>query len=230
MDNSFETRNKSEAAFFDRSVYRDVPTHSKGTGSLRTRLAQRLDRHLKKELPNIQKELNSKHGHVDSELKQSGERRPAPSEQKRFLMAISTAYQTIVDNTADGDYEYLLFGTIDPEEGFEDPSNMRRTASSLTTRYGGHILCSPILLTLRRTKPSTSSPPPTSKSSTATCCTISPLRLCCRSISTSPMRRCHTLQRRPRSLSTSVSSWEPPEQAGGRVGGFRVGIGPLSLG
>ena len=102
MDTSFQGRNASEASFFGKGQYRDLPTHNKGISTLRTRLAQLLYRHLKKELPNLQAELNSKHDQVNSDLHQLGEKRSTAAEQKRFLMGISTAYQAIVTFAVNG--------------------------------------------------------------------------------------------------------------------------------
>ena len=102
MDTMFQGRNASEATFFGKGQYRDLSPHNKGISTLRTHLAQLLYRHLKKELPNLQAELNSKHDQVDVDLHQLGEKRSTAAEQKRFLMGISTAYQAVVTSAVDG--------------------------------------------------------------------------------------------------------------------------------
>ena len=84
MDASFVARNASEAAFFNRGVYRSLP-QTKGIASLRVRLSQLLYKHLKRELPNLQTELNPKHAKTVKDLMQLGEKRPTVAEQKRFL-------------------------------------------------------------------------------------------------------------------------------------------------
>ncbi|KAK4541234.1 hypothetical protein LTR36_008150 [Oleoguttula mirabilis] len=131
MNASFQERNLSEASFFASGWYRDLPANQKGIGHLRTRLAQLLYRHLKKELPNLQAELNSKHGKVEIDLQGLGEKRFAAAEQKRFLMGVSTAYQVIVDSAVDGHYEHDFFGIIDTDKGFEDAGNMRRLRAAV---------------------------------------------------------------------------------------------------
>ncbi|KAK4575336.1 hypothetical protein LTR86_001190 [Recurvomyces mirabilis] len=126
MVSTFAERNSQEAAFFNSGQYRDVSAHNKGISSLRTRLAQLLYRHLKKELPNLQSELNVKHAQTEGDLQQLGEKRSTAAEQKRFLMGISTAFQGIVNSAANGHYDLPFFGMINTEKYFEDPSNMRR--------------------------------------------------------------------------------------------------------
>lgn len=131
MNASFEARNQSEALFFSQGQYRDLPPQSKGITTLRTRLAQVLYRHLKKELPHVQAELNARYAQVEKDVLQLGEKRSTPAEQKRFLMGVSTAYQVIVDSATDGHYEHPFFGLIDTKKGFEDASNMRRLRAAV---------------------------------------------------------------------------------------------------
>ncbi|KAI7542914.1 hypothetical protein KC331_g7689, partial [Hortaea werneckii] len=97
-----------------------------GIGTLRARLSQLLYKHLKTELPALQKELNDKHRDVCRELEQLGERRSTPQEQRRFLMGTSTTYQDIVKAAVNGQYEHEFFGDLDPDADVGDKSNMRR--------------------------------------------------------------------------------------------------------
>ncbi|KAI7514949.1 hypothetical protein KC347_g62 [Hortaea werneckii] len=48
------------------------------------------------------------------------------TEQRRFLMGISTTYQNIVKAAVNGQYEHDFFGDPDPDAGVGDKSNMRR--------------------------------------------------------------------------------------------------------
>lgn len=131
MDASFQERNLSETNFFSSGWYRDLPANQKGIGHLRTRLAQLLYRHLKKELPNLQAELNSKHSKVEVDLHALGEKRSTAAEQKRFLMGVSTAYQAVVDSAVNGHYEHDFFGIIDTDNGFDVDTNMRRLRAAV---------------------------------------------------------------------------------------------------
>lgn len=98
----------------------------RGIASLRTRLSQLLYKHLKTELPALQKELNDKHREVCRELGLLGEKRATASEQRRFLMAISNTYQDIVNAAVKGHYDDQFFGSLRPDESIEHESNMRR--------------------------------------------------------------------------------------------------------
>ncbi|KAI7196535.1 hypothetical protein KC352_g20746, partial [Hortaea werneckii] len=105
-DKSFEERNAAEKSFFSQGSYRDLSQDILGIVALRTRLSQLLYKHLKTELPALQKELNDKHRDVCRELEQLGEKRSTPQEQRRFLMGISTTYQDIVKAAVNGQYEH----------------------------------------------------------------------------------------------------------------------------
>ncbi|KXT17035.1 hypothetical protein AC579_4352 [Pseudocercospora musae] len=131
MDSTFETRNASERAFFSSGQYQDLPETDKGISALRSKLSKLLFKHLKKELPNLQAEVNAKHSKTVDALEQLGEKRSNVAEQKRFLMGVATAYQTIVSNAVDGHYETPFFGSINTEKGFEDAHNMRRLRAAV---------------------------------------------------------------------------------------------------
>ncbi|KAI7219756.1 hypothetical protein KC333_g2798 [Hortaea werneckii] len=125
-DKSFEERNAAEKSFFSQGSYRDLSQDILGIDTLRTRLSQLLYKHLKTELPALQKELNDKHRDVCRELEQLGEKRSTLQEQRRFLMGISTTYQDIVKAAVNGQYEHEFFGDLDPDADVGDKSNMRR--------------------------------------------------------------------------------------------------------
>ena len=125
-DKSFEERNAAEKSFFSQGSYRDLSQDILGIDTLRTRLSQLLYKHLKTELPALQKELNDKHRDVCRELEQLGEKRSTPQEQRRSLMGISTTYQDIVKAAVNGQYEHEFFGDLDPDADIGDKSNMRR--------------------------------------------------------------------------------------------------------
>ncbi|KAF2209027.1 hypothetical protein CERZMDRAFT_114173 [Cercospora zeae-maydis SCOH1-5] len=131
IDSSFETRNNSERAFFSEGQYRTLPASDKGIEALRVKLSKLLFRHLKKELPNLQAELNSKYSQNLAALDALGEKRSTVAEQKRFLMNIATSYQGIVASAVDGHYEHTFFGSIDTSKSVEDPENFRRLRAAV---------------------------------------------------------------------------------------------------
>lgn len=131
IDDSFAQRNASERAFFSTGQYRSLPENDKGITSLRTKLSKLLFKHLKKELPNLQAELNSKHEKTVKALHCLGEKRGTPAEQKRFLMNIAAGFQSIVDSAAEGHYESTFFGPIDATKGFEEVTNMKRLRAAV---------------------------------------------------------------------------------------------------
>lgn len=80
IDASFQARNTSEAAFTSKGAYRTLQPDIKGVGQLRVHLSQPLYKHLKKELPNLQAELNAKHTQTVRQLGELGEKRSTVSE------------------------------------------------------------------------------------------------------------------------------------------------------
>ncbi|TKA23457.1 hypothetical protein B0A50_07484 [Salinomyces thailandicus] len=149
INKSFAERNAAEKTFFSKGSYRDLPQDMLGIDALRSRLSQLLYKHLKTELPSLQKELNDKHRDVCRELEQLGEKRATPREQRRFLMGISMTYQDVVKAAVDGHYELEFFGDLDPDAGIDDEKNMRRLRAvvqhlnlqfAVTVRKYGHKL------------------------------------------------------------------------------------------
>ena len=131
MDITFESRDASEASFFSRGAYRKLPQSSKGIAALRSRLSQLLYSHLKSELPNLRRELDSKHTQTMEDLERLGEKRSSASEQRRFLMRISRDYQNIVQSAVEGHYERDFFVAIDTSEDPYHATNMRRLRAAV---------------------------------------------------------------------------------------------------
>ncbi|KAF2158747.1 hypothetical protein M409DRAFT_61405 [Zasmidium cellare ATCC 36951] len=120
---SFKDRNAAEKAFFSRGKYRDLSPDMLGIKSLCSRLSHLLFKHLKTELPDLQKDLDKNHQEVCRTLELIGERRSTPQEQRRFLLTIVTNYQDIVKAGVSGQYEHEFFGDTDPEEAVEHEAN-----------------------------------------------------------------------------------------------------------
>lgn len=131
MNSSFEQRNAAEQAFFGAGQYRTLLPEDKGILSLRNKLSKLLFKHLKKELPTLQADLNLKHLKTTEDIALLGEKRSTIAEQKRFLMNVATSYQAIVTAAVNGQYEHPFFGPIDPLMGFDVPANMRRLRAAV---------------------------------------------------------------------------------------------------
>ncbi|PPJ56708.1 hypothetical protein CBER1_09501 [Cercospora berteroae] len=126
IDTSFEARNNAERAFLGAGKYRTLPESDKGIEALRMKLSKLLFGHLKKELPHLQNELNSKYTQTTKALTALGVKRCTVAEQKRYLMNLATSYQDIVASAVDGHYDHPFFGSIDTNKGVEEPENFRR--------------------------------------------------------------------------------------------------------
>lgn len=60
-----------------------------------------------------------------------GDKRSTVTEQKRFLMGVSTAYQAIVVSAEKGHYEHAFFGPVDTDIGFQTETNCRRLRAAV---------------------------------------------------------------------------------------------------
>lgn len=126
IESSFAQRNTSETAFFAKGKYRNLPSEMTGITSLRTRLSHLLYKHLKTELPALQKEVNDRYHQVCRDLDSFGEKRATTQEQRKFLMTASQKYQKIVNDAAKGHYEHSFFGVPKANAALDDTNNMRR--------------------------------------------------------------------------------------------------------
>ncbi|OCL14543.1 hypothetical protein AOQ84DRAFT_428835 [Glonium stellatum] len=124
---SFEERNRSEELFFSKCRHKELVPNHVGIVSLRARLSTLLHRHLKQELPQLQKELDEKYKQTTQDLQQLGDPRSTLRDQKRFLMKLGANYKQIVDAAMDGHYETPCFGHIHAvEQPVEHPNNLKR--------------------------------------------------------------------------------------------------------
>ncbi|KAJ9655214.1 hypothetical protein H2201_008851 [Coniosporium apollinis] len=123
---SFEERNQSEDLFFSKGSFRDLPQGVLGIESLRKRLSRLLNDHLKKELPDLKKELDRKWRETDVEFSRLGERRSTISEQRQYLMRVSMTTHDILRSAVQGHYEHSFFGAVDTHAAVDAAANIQR--------------------------------------------------------------------------------------------------------
>lgn len=106
MGFSFKQRNESEALFFSKGRYNELPRESVGIDSLRERLSKLLLSHLIKELPNLQGEMAAKYQNTLDDIEKLGEKRSTIYEQRMMLMKISMQTHDIIKSAVKGSYEH----------------------------------------------------------------------------------------------------------------------------
>jgi hypothetical protein len=81
-EHTFSQRNRSEASFFSKGVWAELP---RDIESLRARLSELLFEHIKKELPDLRTELDKKLVDTTKELQRLGAQRSTVDEQRQYL-------------------------------------------------------------------------------------------------------------------------------------------------
>lgn len=101
---SSEERDAKETTFFSEGIWRSFSKKQVGVGSLTDRLSRVLLTQIRKELPALLAELQSKVDESEAMLQKLGDRRGTVAEQRKFLMRISQAFQSLVICAKDGEY------------------------------------------------------------------------------------------------------------------------------
>ena len=123
---SFTARNNEEQAFFSQGRYRTLDPDMLGIENLRSRLSKLLQRHLRKEIPSLKKELEEKLSDTSDELQNLGEKRSTVPEQRRYLTDLSMRASEIFDRAVRGIYEDTFFGPIETTEAVSSSNNIGR--------------------------------------------------------------------------------------------------------
>ena len=126
INSSFADRNHDEQTFFSQGNYRTLDPEMLGIEKLRTRLSKLLQKHLRKELPSLKKELDEKLSDTSDELENLGEKRSTVPEQRKYLTMLSTQASAIFDRAVKGIYEDDFFGRIETAEAVSSANNIRR--------------------------------------------------------------------------------------------------------
>ncbi|TAQ91221.1 hypothetical protein B7494_g444 [Chlorociboria aeruginascens] len=106
---SFEERNLSERAFFNKGNWKDIPEGYLGIESLRKRLSDLLYQHVREELPKLREELDNNYEKTNAELVKLGAGRADEQEQRQFLIDLSLKFYNLVRAGTNGHYEASFF-------------------------------------------------------------------------------------------------------------------------
>ncbi|THV46033.1 hypothetical protein BGAL_0425g00100 [Botrytis galanthina] len=106
---SLVERNNVEVSWFRASNFKILPKDHIGIDSLRDRLAALLFQHVKKELPQLRRDLETQLSTASEQLGLLGDARSTPSECRAYLVQLSTDVQKICAAAVDGHYEGRYF-------------------------------------------------------------------------------------------------------------------------
>ncbi|THX71492.1 dynamin GTPase [Aureobasidium pullulans] len=98
-------RSAVEKAFFrDRAPWNELDQDRVGVDALRIRLQEVLASNIRREFPNVKREVLHKLSTAKRALKELGDQRQTPDEQRRFAMDIASRFREIVSLALNGNY------------------------------------------------------------------------------------------------------------------------------
>lgn len=124
---SLSERDMSERLFFETSKFKSLPAEHRGIAALRTRLSALLFEHVKRELPNLRRDLDKALREAEEQLGQLGDQRISSQECRRYLTYLSMDCLDITKKALDGQYRESFF-QLDADHDFHprNPSSIRR--------------------------------------------------------------------------------------------------------
>lgn len=124
---SFEERNASEYSFFQKSNFKTLPADCVGIDALRVRLSALLFEHVKRELPNLRRDLDTAMEDTSAQLDMLGSSRATPSECRTYLTQLSMVCLDISKAAINGHYDGEYFQTsMDDPLSPDSPTSIRR--------------------------------------------------------------------------------------------------------
>ncbi|KAF7952298.1 uncharacterized protein EAE97_001795 [Botrytis byssoidea] len=133
-DFSLMERNMAEDSWFRASNFKTLSKNHIGIERLRGRLAALLFQHIKKELPQLRRDLEAQLVTASEQLGLLGEARSTPSECRAYLVQLSTDVQKICAAAVDGHYEGRYFQCeVNSEFKFDKKATLRRMRACVQT-------------------------------------------------------------------------------------------------
>ena len=126
---SIEERDRSEARFFDQSVWKNLPIDMVGIDSLKVRLSKILLGQIRRYLPGLIEDIQSNIEECETKLAKLGAGRGTAEEQRHFLLRLSQSFQALCRAAIDGNYDDKFFG--DPSSDEEYCKRLRAVVQNL---------------------------------------------------------------------------------------------------
>ena len=106
---SNETRDANEAAFFSEGIWKNLARTMVGIKTLRTRLSKVLLDQIKAELPDLVLEIENNLEDCETKLAKLGTKRTTIAEQRFFLLQIGQSFQALAKAAVGGAYDDAFF-------------------------------------------------------------------------------------------------------------------------
>lgn len=131
---SLMERNMAEVSWFRSSNFKTLPRNHIGIEQLRIRLADLLFQHIKKELPQLRRDLETQLSAAQEQLGLLGEPRSTASDCRAYLVQLSTDVQKICVAAVNGHYEGPHFQCeVNSEFKLDSKATLRRMRACVQT-------------------------------------------------------------------------------------------------
>jgi len=105
IQNTAADRSSVEKSFFhDRAPWNELDQDRVGVEALRSRLQEVLASNIRREFTNVKREVLAKLSTAKRGLKDLGDKRQTPDEQRRFIMDIASRFREVVSLALNGNY------------------------------------------------------------------------------------------------------------------------------
>ena len=111
-----QVRDRVEERFFKTGEWNSISPANRGVESLRKRLSKVLLDHIKKNLPNLIDNIETRLRACQRDLTRAGKPRSTPEELRSYLVGIAEEFQRLVRDAIEGRYSDPFFGGFDQDE------------------------------------------------------------------------------------------------------------------
>lgn len=141
---TFLERNASEAQYFGKSNFKNLPKDCVGIDSLRKRLSHQLFEHVKQELPRLREDLEAALSESRDQLKIMGGQRTTAQDCKAYLTLLSQNFFEICKAAVDGNYEGSFFTSTEFDGNFSPQSSwairrLRALVQQMNTEFAHEL-------------------------------------------------------------------------------------------
>ncbi|EJT72439.1 hypothetical protein GGTG_09305 [Gaeumannomyces tritici R3-111a-1] len=117
-DTSAKTRDYIEKVFFSKGAWLSVDSSLLGVAALRRRLSEVLGGSILTNLPALRGDVLSNIHKCEDTLVRLGDPRSSPGEQRRYLLAVSRRFSSLMTAAIEGNYSDSFFGDAKTDDGY----------------------------------------------------------------------------------------------------------------
>ncbi|KAI9925789.1 hypothetical protein MW887_005595 [Aspergillus wentii] len=132
---SDDERDELEKEFFSSGAWAAISRELVGLESLRYRLGNILQEHIKRNMPDLVADIEEKISCRQKRLVKLGEERGTVQKERSYLLRIGNNFERTVSNALNGLYTGEFFGGLDPVSLQHDPRRLRAVVRELNDQF-----------------------------------------------------------------------------------------------